>query len=75
MIMSLEGPRPDRLAQLRGELYAALPREWWRARSSLQGLFTPYRASWPFAIGMLVLGGWLASSAKGRRIVAAARGR
>lgn len=75
-VMSLEGPAQNaRLAQLRGQLYSALPREWWLASSSLQGLFTPYRLSWPFALGMLILGGWLGGSARGRKIVACVKGR
>lgn len=42
LIMSLEGPRVDRLAQLRGELYASVPRKWWRA---LRGLIPGGKAA------------------------------
>lgn len=73
--MSLEGPRPDRLAQLRGELYASVPRQWWRAAAELNGIMDPYRTNWPLAIGALLFGAWLAGSRRGRRIIASARRR
>ncbi len=75
MIMSLEGPKPDRLAELRGQLYAATPKTFWRASVALQGLFDPWRISWPLAIGAFVFGAWLGGSARGQRIVGAARRR
>lgn len=65
-IMSLEGPRPDRLAMLRGELYASVPRRWWRALGGLGGIFDPVRTHWPAMLVGLVAGAWYAAR-RGRR--------
>lgn len=67
LVMSLEGPRPDRLAELRGRLYGALPRPWWRANNALAGVFTPFRAHPIIALAALVGGAWYANKTKRRR--------
>ena len=43
--MSLEGPKPERLAELRGELYASMPRKWWRFLTSLRDRLPGGKAS------------------------------
>jgi len=54
-IMALEGPAPDRLAQLRGELYASVPRRWWRSLSGL-GMLDP---GWLAASVLMPIGGFM----------------
>lgn len=58
-IMALEGPAPGRLAQLRGELYASVPRRWWRSLGSL-GMVDP---GWLAASILMPLAGFAAGIA------------
>lgn len=70
-IMSLEGPRLSHLDSLRGQLYAATPRKWWRALGelpSLSPLDTIKAHPWAF-FGLLVGGAWLAGSKTGQRLL------
>ena len=75
MIMSLEGPKPDRLAALRGQLYASVPRKWWRFATQLEGFAAPWSPGIGFLIGSFALGAWLGGSQRGRRVVSTIRGR
>jgi hypothetical protein len=65
-LMSLEGPRVDRIAQLRGQLYSAIPRPAW----ALSGIFDPFMLNKLWVGVGVVLGMWLAGSKKGQELVA-----
>lgn len=69
-VMSLEGPQLRNLDELRGQLYAAAPRRFWRASAALNGMFDPFMLNKLWVGAGLVLGAWLAGSAKGRSLVA-----
>lgn len=68
-LMALEGPRVDRMAQLRGELYSTVPRPFWRASSMLNGVLDPFMLNKLWVGAGIVIGAWLAGSAKGRSLV------
>lgn len=67
VIMELDGPRLGAIDRIRGELYAAAPRSWWRTQAQLGGVLDPLTAH-PFLVLAGIIGGaWWAMNRRPAR--------
>ncbi len=72
-LMALEGPRVTQLDEIRGQLFRATPRVWWRAQQNLRGFSEPFIAH-PWIFAFAIFGGmWLAASKTGQTLIAKAK--
>jgi len=67
-IMTLDGLDQARIAEIRAQL-SQPELSWWNRPIGLGGVLDPITANPIWALGGVLLGAWLAGSAKGRSLV------